>query len=241
MKSDNKKIVNFALVLLIIAGLIVVILKGFNVSLSLRAHDTLKFVFDQKFEMNDIKQVCKDVFGEKEYQVKTVEVFSDAVYIISPTITDEEKNNLLEKLDGLYKTDEENNEVAETENAEETSTVANLEEGKDYSFYTDAKVRLRDVLKPYVKPILIASIIIVIYAGIKYRKLNNGKVYLTLFNFIIEMLEIALALISITVICRIPVQTGMLPIMIFLLLICITAKFAKYEKELDNLKNTDQK
>ena len=58
MKSYNKKIIIFALALLILAGIIVVVLKGFNVSLDLRAHDTLKFVFTQKFEKEDVENTC---------------------------------------------------------------------------------------------------------------------------------------------------------------------------------------
>ena len=89
-----KKILRFMIAIILIAGIIIVCVKGFNVSLDLRAHDTLKFVFDEKFQMNDIKKICDEVFKDKEYKIKTVEVFSDAIYIISPEINENEEELL---------------------------------------------------------------------------------------------------------------------------------------------------
>ena len=90
----KNKIIFFVLALVLIIGIIMVCVKGFKVSLDLRAHDTLKFVFDQKFQKSDITKICDEVFKDKEYEIKTVEVFSDAIYIISPTINEEEENVL---------------------------------------------------------------------------------------------------------------------------------------------------
>lgn len=230
MKANNKKIIiTFALALLILAGIVVVLLKGFNVSLSVRAHDTLKFVFEQKFEKADIENVCNEVFGEQEYQIKTVEVFTDAVYIMSPTITDEQKDNLLSKLDDLYKVKEENNEENQEENAN------GILEGIDYNFYTDAKVRIRDIVKPYIMPSVISALIILIYIAVKYRKLNNGKVYITIFETLVQMAVVILALLSILAITRIPFQVTVVPILIFLVLIFIVIKLAVLEGKLHNV------
>lgn len=175
MKSETKKIIGFACALLIIAGIIVVVLKGFNVDLSLRQHDTFKFVFDQKFEKNDIDSICKDVFGDKEYEIKTVEVFTDAVYIISPTITEKEENKLKDSFSKLYpneesidKTEEEITDESEdividenniSEVNEDVVDDNNLIKGVDYDLYKDAKVRIRDIVNPYILPSVISLII----------------------------------------------------------------------------------
>lgn len=100
--ETKKKILIIVMAIIIIAGIIMVAVRGFNVSLYLREHDTLEYIFDQKFEKNDVKTICKEVFGDKDFQVRTVEVFDDSVYIIAETITDEEEQALLERLVALY-------------------------------------------------------------------------------------------------------------------------------------------
>ena len=250
----KNKIVLFVLALILLAGIIMICVKGFNVSLSLRAHDTLKFVFDTKFNMNDITKICDDVFKDKEYKVETVEVFSDAVYIISPTISLDEEKALLEKLDNLYKT-EETPEVAEattpeTEGQTETSedpgaagsaTAENTEQsildkltvGDKYDFYHDSKVRISDMVYPYLIPSGICALIIVLYIGIRYRKLGN--VFVTVLKTLVEMLVCFLTIVSIIAICRIPFTTALIPIVILLVLVCLCIRLLFYERELENL------
>ena len=174
MKSYNKKIIIFALALLILAGIIVVVLKGFNVSLDLRAHDTLKFVFTQKFEKEDVENICKDVFKDKDYKIKKVEVFTDAVYIIAPTITENEEETLLTKLNDLYAKNSDNKkeddntyemtedgaekENVESNNNEEKTIYDKLEKVNDYDFYTETKIINRDMVKPNLEPSIISTV-----------------------------------------------------------------------------------
>ena len=234
MKSYNKKIIIFALALLILAGIIVVVLKGFNVSLDLRSHATLKFVFDTKFEKKDVENICKEVFGDKEYKIKQVEVFSDAVYIISPTITDTEKEALLTKLNDLYhpgdevksstKTTDEaseavdnTDEISQEENTENNKTIYDeLVEGTDYASFEDNKVRIRDIVKPYIKPSLISMLIIFIYIAIRYKKIHNGNILLTIVETFGEMLVVLLSILSVIAITRIPFTSALIPILMFI-------------------------
>jgi preprotein translocase subunit SecF len=259
MKS-NKKIMLFIIAVLIIAGAIMVGVKGFNVSLELRSHDILKYVFDQKFEKSDVDNICKEVFNDEEYEIKKVEVFSDAVYIIAENISKEQEEALLTKLNDLYKvpsedsTDETQENAEETEinneeievieetqentdetEATETSILDELEEGKDYNFYSDAKVRIRDIVKPYIVPVVISAVIICLYIAVRFRKLNDGKFLLTVLKTVVEMIVILLVLASIIAIFRIPFTTSLIPIIIFIMMICLVVKFIMFEKELANL------
>ena len=242
----KNKIILFVLALVLLAGIIMVCFKGFNVSLDLRAHDTLKFVFDQKFKKSDVIKVCDEVFKDKEYEIKTVEVFSDAVYIISPSISLEEQEALLQKLDNLYTTEE---KVSETETItdETTSTEENtsedseetifdrLEKGSKYDLYHDSKVRIRDIVKPYTMPSIISAIIIVIYIAIKYRKLNGGYSLITVCKILGEMLVVLLEIVSVIAITRIPFSRTLVPIVMFIVVISLCIRLAMFEKELKNL------
>lgn len=261
MKLDKNKIVWLIFAILIVAGIVVVALKGFNVSLDLKKHDTLKFIFDQKFEREDVEKVCKEVFKDKKFEVKTVEVFSDAVYVISDTITPEEKDNLLKKLDGLYKaeisaevpdsgentdsqetpvegtesTDSQEAPVESTENTqsqdESVADTLNLVEGVDYDLYTDGNIRLRDVVEPYIVPCVISAIIILIYIAIRYRKVNE-KLYMTLLEVILKSIVLMLAVLSIVAIFRVEVDRILIPILIFIEIEFLVLKCARYEKKL---------
>jgi len=225
-KMKKEKILLFVLALIILVGVAIVCIKGFKVSLELRAHDTLKFVFDQKFETNDVKKVCNEVFKDKEYEIKTVEIFSDAVYIISPDISGEEKDALVEKLEALY--------PADTSDAEETTEEG--EETSNYKLYHDSKVRIRDIVKPYVIPSVVCALLTVIYIGIRYRKLNNKKVYITVCKTLGEMLVVLLTVMAIIAICRIPFTKTMIPIVMFIIVISLCIRLMMFEKELEELK-----
>ncbi len=225
----KNKIILFVLALILLVGIIMVCVKGFRVSLDLRAHDTLKFVFDQKFKMSDITKICDEVFKDKEYEVKTVEVFSDAVYIISPSITESEEEALLEKLNNLYESED------GKEDAADVSIFDKLEEGSKYELYHDSKVRIRDMVKPYFIPSVISSLIVVVYMAIKYRKLNNGKVWITVCKTLGEMLVILLEIMAVIAIARIPFTRTLIPIVMFIIVICVCIRFSMFEKQLKEL------
>ncbi len=120
MEIKNKVLI-IIMILIIIAGFIMVGFKGFNVSLYIREHNTLEYIFDQKFEKKDVKAICKEVFGDKKFEVRTKEVFDDSVYIIAESITAEEEKALLEKLVALYQ-----NVSEESIDTSDEEVVANL-------------------------------------------------------------------------------------------------------------------
>ena len=227
----KNKIILFVLALILLAGIIMVCVKGFNVSLDLRAHDTLKFSFDQKFNREDITKICDEVFKDKIYEIKKVEVFSDSVYIISPTITEKEEEALLEKLNNLYVN--EDVEATESEGSEEVEQTIfdKLEKGKKYDFYHDSKIRIRDIVKPYIIPSVITALIIVVYIAIRYKKLGNP--FITVCKTLGEMLVILLEVLSIIAITRIPFTTTVIPIVMFIIIISLCIRFMMFEKELN--------
>ena len=262
--ETRKKIFIAVIAIIIIAGCIMVGVKGFNVTLYLREHDTLQYTFDQKFNKDDIKSIAKEVFGDKDYEVRTVEVFDDSVYIISETISEEEEQALLEKLVALYQETEESEEVTDTEEAVETDTeevvdeteeateteetdteeiadetegettdeeetetsvLDDLVEGTDYSFYHDSKIRLRDLLYPYILPTVIAAIIIIICMIARYKILKSENAIKSTLKVIGKSLVLLLFLLSVVAILRIPVSTWILPGMMFFVLIYLVINF----------------
>ena len=105
MKLDgNKKIILLGLILLIVAGIIVVALKVFNVSLILQQHESVNIFICKEVNLKDIKSICNEVFGNKRVVLRNVELFDDSVNINVESITNEEKEVLVSKINEKYGT-----------------------------------------------------------------------------------------------------------------------------------------
>lgn len=205
-----KKILIFSLIILILAGMIIVALKGFNVDLMLQKHDSIEYIIGKDFEVKDIKQITKEVFLNKKVVIKTIEVFDDAVSINVSSITEEEKNVLIEKLDEKYK---------EGEQTENVQIVSN------------PPIRIRELANPYIIPTIIAFGLIYILEEVKLYK-NTKKSYLKILESMIKVVVLELSLLSLIAICRIPVSIITIPLLLVIAMIEIILYF---NKEIENV------
>lgn len=220
----NQKIIALALGLLIIAGIIVVALKGFNVDFMLKQHDSIEYSMDSEFEMADVENICSEVFGDKQYKIRVIELFNDAISINAETITTEEAEKIFTKLDEKYsKTAEEETTTEET--AEETATI-------DYEIISNPKIKLMSLFKPYIVPIIISALAIIVYAGIRFRKLNSKQVVLKLIGVITITV---LSILSVLAIVRFPINTLVIPVLMLVVLFELVFFFSKYENKLKSI------
>ena len=182
MKSMNikAKILSIILIIIIIAGIIVIGTKGFNFDLKYEKSQKVELYLEQEFEINDIKAITNEVMQGKQVMIQKVEVFEDTVSITAKEITDEEKTNLITKINEKYGT-ELSADTTETQNIPHT--------------------KARDILMPYVVPFAISTVIILIYMAVRYHKLGSIKIILKTIG--INILTQA-TLISIIAITRIP-------------------------------------
>lgn len=199
--SGTKKILLLGLILLIIAGIVVVALKGFNVSLICRQHESLSLYIEKQINLNEVKNICKEVFGNKSFVLRDVELFNDSFNVSVETITNEEKQELINKINEKY------------------GTEFNSENVK---INTNANIRIRDLIKPYFKPVIVSTLLITVYLVIRFRKVNAFK----LLGVILEKIVITeLALSSFIAITRIPLSPILINLMasiaVIELLICI--------------------
>ena len=209
-KFLNKKVVILGLSLLILAGIVVVLFRGFNVNFLLEQHEVIEFVIGKDFEMKDVKEICDEVFGDKKVVLRTVEVFNDAVSINVESITNEEKENLVTKLNAKFGT---------------TKTV------DEVTIEPVSNVRMRDWLKPYIQPIVISGLIILAYIAVKFREENLIKL---LSKIIIIVVVTVLSILSILAIFRVPMSPiyimGLTAIALIELMIYINSYEKKEEK-----------
>ena len=202
MKQRNKKIIAIAiLALIILAGIVVVNILGFTKQLEFKQGQSIDVYVRKEIDEKKIKEIANEVLG-KENMVQLVEIYKDMVTIRAEQITEEQKNNIVNKI-------KENYEFEQT--AEET--VIN----------TVPATRILDMYKHYVVPMLISGVIILAYMLIRYNK--KGVIKVLLRTILIPIIA-ELVLLSLIAITRIPlgVYTPILVIIVYLASIVFVTK-----------------
>lgn len=211
MFKDKKNIFLAILAIIILAGIIVFCIKGLNYNISYGKNTNILVNFSTDVDTKEIKQVVEEVI-ENSARVRTNNETNSYITITVESITDEQKTNLISKL----------NEKYELELADE-----------DLEIISNAQIKLVDIIKPYIAPSVISIILIMIYFIIAYRKYGIGKVVLeTLGSILIS----EATLFSIYAIARIPVNSITMPISVILFVIVIIALMEKFKKEETKIK-----
>ncbi len=214
IKLEGKnKIICLGIVLLILAGIIVVALKGFNVDLMYSNHEEIDIVIGKDFELSDVKNITNEVFNKRKVNLRKIEVFEDAVAIDIEYTTENELNSLKDKMNEVYGLSLE---------TIESKTVANL--------------RIRDIVDPYIFPVSISFVILLVFVVIRYRKIASKAFIKLPIDLLIKQVVLQASLMSIIAIFRIPFSKMILPILIIIGLISCIIWISKNEKKLVALK-----
>lgn len=206
--KDPKKIFFYIVIaLIIVAGIVMVAVKGFNVELRYKANQKIELVIGETIDVAEIQQKADEVFGKGKSVVQLVEVFKDSVQITAEEISEEQKNALVEKVNELYP----------QEAKEEGKEPEKLIDASKITIYSTQNARLRDFLKPYVIPVAIVTLIILVYYAILYRKLGVLKVFS---KSILTIVLAQLVLLSTLAIIRFPMGRLTTPL---ILLVYVTS------------------
>ena len=182
MKKKNIKIIAIAIMsLVMLAGIVVVGIFGFNKELRYGQGQVINVYVEQMVDVTNIKKLVNECLAGKTNMVQTVEIYQDYVTIKAKEITEEQKNNIVNKL-------KENYEFSQT--AEDT-TIENV-----------AATKYIDIYKKYIVPFAVSGVIVLAYIVIRYHKKGILKV---LGRTIIIPVFGELFLLSIIAITRIPV------------------------------------
>ena len=213
IKSKQLKII--LMLLVIIAGIVMIAVKGFNFDLKYQDTQRVELYLKTEFNISDIRQITDEVFGNQKVMIQKVEVFEDSVSITTTSISDEQKSNLITKI----------NEKYGTELTAEDTTVEDITRG-------------RDIIKPYILPFAIAVIVVLIYLGIRYHKLSIAKVIAKSIGI---MALAQILLFSVMAITRIPIGRLTIPMVILVYLLTLFGITNKFEKDLSKKKLDENK
>ena len=221
----SKKIIYILLALIIVAGAIIICVKGFNVDTIYTDNVRLYVYIQKEFENNDVKQIAKEVFGTDNIVVQKVEVYEDMAVII---IKQKDVNNINTEL--KYLVEQLNTKINEKYEIENTVD--------DIIINYEPKVKLTSILKPYIMPVVITTVIILIYAFIRYMELGSFK---TVEKYLLTIMVPELVYVSILAICRIPVNKFVAPIGLLIYTVSIISETIIKEKQLKIAKLTGKK
>ncbi|MBR2785989.1 MAG: hypothetical protein IKD76_00545 [Clostridia bacterium] len=201
----NKIFVGLAIIIII--GTIVIATLGFNVDTSYKAYNLVEVKIGQEFNISDIQAIANEVFSNSKVEVEKAGGYNEYAIIRVKNIDDEQKNSLNTKINQKYG----------TENTTENISVNYI-----------PREKVTDVAKPYVVPVLLAGILVLIYMAIRFRKLGFVKVI----SQAVVLTGIAEALyFSIIAITRYPVNRLVMPVALVIYITILTVLTGNFEKQ----------
>lgn len=216
-KIKNPKMIYLIAVMIILVGMIVTGIWKTNFSLDYTEHTRIDVYLGKDYNLEDMKQITKEVFPKEKIRYKEIETFHDSLSVHVSSLTEEQLGTFKEKVKEKY-------ELEETDNSIVTTTIPHY--------------RIRDMVKPYIIPIIIATILIFVYVGIRY--LNLG-VYKVIGVLLLRIVVSEAVLASIIEIARIPVGIYTMPVGIFVYMLVTVLTVVGYEKQISKKKEEEKK
>ena len=191
----KKNLIGILLGIIIIIGIILTATMGLNLDLMYSNHKSIDVNLQKQFENEDVYKIAKEVFENQKVKVQKVELYEDMVSIIVKDATDEQLENLNTKL----------NEKYELENTKDDMVITNV-----------PSVEISDLVKPYILPVSISFIVIivylVIYMSINHRVNRKLSILKEISKAILTIIGIELLYLSVFAITRLEVNYTTLPI-----------------------------
>lgn len=217
MKQKVNKWIVALIAVILVVGAIMLFVKGLNFELKYQDANQIELYIGQEVNQSDIKQIANEVFGKDKVIVRIVEVYKDSISITAKSISEEQKTDLVQKINEKY------------------GTEISIE---DIESEEIAHARGRDIIKPYVVPFIIATVIVLAYMAIRYYKLNIVKVLISTGLCIILSQLILLAIMAII---RIKIGTFTIPLVLIVYILSIMGCTYTFEKRLEKYKENANK
>lgn len=220
-KKTNKNIKRIGMIVILailITGIIMMCTAKFHFSMDYAPHERIEIYIGKQTNKEEIEQIAKDVFGNQEVKVQEIEVFHDMVALTVRQVTQEQKDRLMEKVNAKYETQ--------------------LTQDTHMAVYSVANLRGRDMVKNYIAPIGISTILIFAFALIRYRNLGWIKLCGKMIGLVILVEAIYLSLIAIT---RLPISQYTLPFGLVIGILTVMGILIKQETQLQRLEGKVKK
>lgn len=210
MKSINEKtkLAMLIIAIVIVVGMIITLTVGLNFDLRYQEAKQIQLDLGKEFQINDIKEITNEILLDQKVMIQKVEVYEEAVSILTTNMTEEQKTNIVNKINEKYGT-------------ELTADSVKI--------VTIPHTRGRDIIRPYVMPFAIATMVILVYMVIRYYTLGITKTILKLMATLVITQAILLSIIAII---RIPIGRATIPMVLLVYVLSLVGVTNYFEKKL---------
>ena len=183
--SKKSKIISIILIIIFIIAIVLTGIRGLNVDLNYSEGVSILFNLNQQFNTKDVESIAREVWPDGQIIVQKVEVYDETALIKVSSVNDEQITNLVNKINEKYGL-----ELAQS----------------DFTVQYNSNVQIRDIVSPYIVPMLITTALIVLYYSIRFRGVKE------ILDLLIKLIFAEGILYSIYAIARLPIDVLTMPI-----------------------------
>lgn len=183
--SKKSKIISIILIIIFIIAIVLTGIRGLNVDLNYSEGVSILFNLNQQFNTKDVESIAREVWPDGQIIVQKVEVYDETALIKVSSVNDEQITNLVNKINEKYGL-----ELAQS----------------DISVQYNSNVQIRDIVRPYIVPMIITTALIVVYYSIRFRGVKE------ILDLLIKLIFAEGILYSIYAIARLPIDVLTMPI-----------------------------
>ena len=183
--SKKSKIISIILIIIFIIAIVLTGIRGLNVDLNYSEGVSILFNLNQQFNTKDIEGLAREIWPDGQIIVQKVEVYDETALIKVSSVNDENLQSLVDKVNEKY----------------------GLElQLSDITVQYNSNVQIRDIVSPYIVPMLITTALIVLYYSIRFRGVKE------ILDLLIKIIFAEGILYSIYAITRLPIDVLTMPI-----------------------------
>ena len=183
--SKKSKILCVILAVIFIAAIISTAIRGLKVDINYSEGVTMVLDIGKEFETKDIRDIAKEIWSGKDVLVQKVEVYDESVSVKVPELNEEQINNFVTKINEKYQ-------------LELTSA--------DVSVLYNSNERLRNIVRPYIIPLIIATALIVVYYSIRFKGVKE------ILNLLLTLIAVEGIIYSIHALLLMPINIFTMPV-----------------------------
>lgn len=183
--SKKSKILCVILAVIFIAAIISTAIRGLKVDINYSEGVTMVLDLGKEFETKDVRDIAKEIWSGKDVLVQKVEVYDESVSVKVPELNEEQINNFVTKINEKYQ-------------LELTSA--------DVSVLYNSNERLRNIVRPYVIPLIIATALIVVYYSIRFKGVKE------ILNLLLTLIAVEGIIYSIHALLLLPINVFTMPV-----------------------------
>ena len=197
MNKYGKKIILILLILLILSGIIILGTIGFEKSITYEAGTRIEVYLPKGYNKQDIQNIAQESFGDTHFSIEAIEKLNQVVGVKIKSYTQEQLDAFKKSLAQKYEIEEDKLEVYEV---------------------LIPTTRIKDIVMPYVFPMLLITILSLVYVAFRnFKQKEKWKLLLKM----VAILALTLGVyFSIILVLRLPFGVYTMPLAIFIY--CVT-------------------